>query len=313
MQRRGGAPRPPPSSRASRPPRCVPRSVRRGGGSRGAPRVTLPPPPPPPLPSPPPPPPPLPRSPPPLPPPPPLFPVRYGDVLWVPTVAAAVEERRRRQEEEGDFEGNAVERLLASLATPAEPEQQEQQAKAEFEPRTVRRRPPFGAHTHTMTPASHAAPLPARTAASLFAAPCCACLVWQVADYLYGEDEATEEERAARRQLAQWSLEAEGPWRQVRCGPTPPLLSHLLSSVARGAPPPSASPAALSSFNPRTPLPPAPHALVAGAHIHPLLVRPAQLGPPQVARLSRRAARARPAAHRRWGGRASRGRRGGRE
>lgn len=65
-------------------------------------------------------------------------------MLWVPTVAAAVEERRRRQEEEGDFEGNAVERLLASLATPAEPEQQEQQAKAEFEPRTVRRRPNLG-------------------------------------------------------------------------------------------------------------------------------------------------------------------------
>lgn len=101
----------------------------------------------------------------------------WSDGQWVPAARLAVEERRRRLAElEGELEGNAVERLLGSLATPAEPDE----------------------------PAK-----PVAASAAADEAP------GSVAGLLYGKDTASEAEAAARRTVAAWSLAGPQPWRQV--------------------------------------------------------------------------------------------------
>lgn len=101
----------------------------------------------------------------------------YCDGQWAPAARLAVEERRRRLEEQGELEGNAVERLLGSLATPAEPDEPTKPVAA-------------SAVDEDEAPGS-------------------------VADLFYGKDTASEAEAAARRRVAAWSLSGPQPWRQV--------------------------------------------------------------------------------------------------
>ena len=128
----------------------------------------------------------------------------FCEFQWPPAARAAVGERQRRLREEAaaaaggssgstpELGGNIVERVLASLATPAETEGSRDRADTER-------------GTEAGSAAGSAADSVAGSAADSAAEPPTA------AAFFYGEDEATEADLEERRRRAIWSLGGRQP------------------------------------------------------------------------------------------------------
>jgi len=128
----------------------------------------------------------------------------FLDVRWAPAVRRVLAKRREREakeaqgdEQQRNSQGNQIERLLASLARPAEPDAEPGAAGQS------------GGDQATAAGSAQSPAAEGRVSATAF---------------FLGPDEASESELAERRRAAAWSLEGAQPLR--------PLLSQLYFSFA---------------------------------------------------------------------------------